>query len=142
MSAYDPKRTLVAPFVMELEPAAHVNGGMRATLFHNPTAGHKATKDDILAAMKLADFDVRRAWTRGRNPADPPSAWKTVNRFGIQLRHRSRCVPTDAPESPWIGGGQTLVWGGCVIISRTLSMEMNCTGRRGNLRSFDLCRTK
>ena len=32
---------------------------MRATLFHNPTAGHKATKDDILAAMKLADFDVR-----------------------------------------------------------------------------------
>jgi len=32
---------------------------MRATLFHNPTAGHKADKDDILAAMKLADFDVR-----------------------------------------------------------------------------------
>ncbi|MGB6273652.1 MAG: diacylglycerol kinase family protein, partial [Pseudolabrys sp.] len=44
---------------MELEPAAHVIEGMRATLFHNPTAGHKATKDDILAAMKLADFDVR-----------------------------------------------------------------------------------
>jgi diacylglycerol kinase (ATP) len=32
---------------------------MRATLFHNPSAGHKADKDDILAAMKLADFDVR-----------------------------------------------------------------------------------
>src|SRR5215813_4090218 len=32
---------------------------MRATLFHNPTAGHAATKDDILAAMKLADFEVR-----------------------------------------------------------------------------------
>ena len=32
---------------------------MRATLFHNPTAGHKAAKDEILAAMKLADFDVR-----------------------------------------------------------------------------------
>src|SRR5262245_48252336 len=44
---------------MELEPTAHVIEGMRATLFHNPTAGHKATKDDILAAMKLADFDVR-----------------------------------------------------------------------------------
>jgi hypothetical protein len=28
----------------------------------------------------------RRAWTRDRNPADPPSAWKTVNRFGIPLR--------------------------------------------------------
>ena len=44
---------------MELERAGHVIEGMRATLFHNPTAGHKATKDDILAAMKLADFDVR-----------------------------------------------------------------------------------
>ena len=32
---------------------------MRATLFHNPSAGHKADKDDILAAMKLADFGVR-----------------------------------------------------------------------------------
>jgi diacylglycerol kinase family enzyme len=32
---------------------------MRATLFHNPSAGHKAEKDDILAAMKLAGFDVR-----------------------------------------------------------------------------------
>jgi hypothetical protein len=32
---------------------------MRATLFHNPSAGHKADKNDILAAMKLADFDVR-----------------------------------------------------------------------------------
>ena len=31
---------------------------MRATLFHNPTAGRKADKEDILAAMKLADFDV------------------------------------------------------------------------------------
>ena len=31
---------------------------MRATLFHNPTAGHKAAKDEILAAMKLVDFDV------------------------------------------------------------------------------------
>ncbi|MGC1590895.1 MAG: hypothetical protein WA770_12330, partial [Pseudolabrys sp.] len=59
MSAFYPKRTSIAPFAMELEPAANVIGGMRATLFHNPTAGHKATKDDILAAMKLADFDVR-----------------------------------------------------------------------------------
>ena len=42
---------------MELGLAAHVIEGMRATLFHNPTAGHKATKDDILAAMKLPDFD-------------------------------------------------------------------------------------
>jgi diacylglycerol kinase family enzyme len=32
---------------------------MRATLFHNPTAGQKADKDDILAALKLAGFDVR-----------------------------------------------------------------------------------
>jgi diacylglycerol kinase (ATP) len=32
---------------------------MRAILFHNPSAGHKADKDDILAAMKLADFEVR-----------------------------------------------------------------------------------
>jgi diacylglycerol kinase family enzyme len=32
---------------------------MRALLFHNPTAGGEADKDDILAAMKLADFDVR-----------------------------------------------------------------------------------
>lgn len=31
---------------------------MRAILFHNPTAGHKAAKDEILAAMKLVDFDV------------------------------------------------------------------------------------
>jgi len=31
---------------------------MRATLFHNPAAGQKTDKDDILAAMKLADFDV------------------------------------------------------------------------------------
>ena len=38
---------------------ALVIGGMRATLFHNPSAGHKAEKDDILAAMKLAGFDVR-----------------------------------------------------------------------------------
>jgi diacylglycerol kinase (ATP) len=32
---------------------------MRAILFHNLSAGHKADKDDILAAMKLADFEVR-----------------------------------------------------------------------------------
>jgi diacylglycerol kinase family enzyme len=32
---------------------------MQATLFHNPTAGHRADKESILAAMKLADFDVR-----------------------------------------------------------------------------------
>jgi diacylglycerol kinase family enzyme len=32
---------------------------MRATLFHNPTAGQKADKDDILAALKLAGFDIR-----------------------------------------------------------------------------------
>ena len=31
---------------------------MGATLFHNSTAGHKAAKDEILAAMKLVDFDV------------------------------------------------------------------------------------
>ena len=59
MFAFNSKRTSIAPFAMELEPASNVIGGMRATLFHNPTAGQKATKDDILAAMKLADFDVR-----------------------------------------------------------------------------------
>jgi diacylglycerol kinase (ATP) len=32
---------------------------MRATLFHNPTAGNNADKDQILAAMKLADFEAR-----------------------------------------------------------------------------------
>ncbi|HEX3341645.1 MAG TPA: diacylglycerol kinase family protein [Pseudolabrys sp.] len=32
---------------------------MRATLFHNPSAGHQADKEHILAAMKLANFDVR-----------------------------------------------------------------------------------
>jgi len=32
---------------------------MRALLFHNPTTSRAADKDDILAAMKLADFDVR-----------------------------------------------------------------------------------
>lgn len=32
---------------------------MRATLFHNPTAGKKADKDDILAALKLADIEAR-----------------------------------------------------------------------------------
>ena len=31
---------------------------MRATLFHNPGAGDKDTKDRILAAMKLVDFDA------------------------------------------------------------------------------------
>ena len=31
---------------------------MRATLFHNPSAGGKAAKDEILAAMKLVDFDA------------------------------------------------------------------------------------
>src|SRR5262245_13000895 len=31
---------------------------MRATLFHNPSAGGRAAKDEILAAMKLVDFDV------------------------------------------------------------------------------------
>src|SRR5262245_26624542 len=31
---------------------------MRATLFHNRSAGGKAAKDEVLAAMKLADFDV------------------------------------------------------------------------------------
>jgi diacylglycerol kinase (ATP) len=50
---------------MELERSGHVIEGMRATLFHNPTAGHKATKDDILAAMKLADFDVRYVSVKG-----------------------------------------------------------------------------
>ena len=29
---------------------------MRATLFHNPSAGGKAAKDEILAAMKLVDY--------------------------------------------------------------------------------------
>ncbi len=38
---------------------------MRATLFHNPSAGHKAEKDDILAAMKLAGFDVRYVSVKG-----------------------------------------------------------------------------
>jgi diacylglycerol kinase (ATP) len=57
MSASDPKRTSVA--LWNSNRRAHVIWDMRATLFHNPTAGHKATKDDILAAMKLADFDVR-----------------------------------------------------------------------------------
>jgi diacylglycerol kinase (ATP) len=37
---------------------------LRATLFHNPSAGHRADKDDILAAMKLADFDVRYVSTK------------------------------------------------------------------------------
>ena len=36
----------------------HVIAGMRATLFHNPSAGGRAAKDEILAAMKLVDFDV------------------------------------------------------------------------------------
>jgi diacylglycerol kinase family enzyme len=40
---------------MEPELVVDVNG-MRAILFHNPT---QADKDDILAAMKLADFEVR-----------------------------------------------------------------------------------
>jgi diacylglycerol kinase family enzyme len=31
---------------------------MRATLFHNPTAGNRIGKEDILAAMKLANFDT------------------------------------------------------------------------------------
>jgi diacylglycerol kinase (ATP) len=31
---------------------------MRATLFHNPSSGSKADKDDIIVAMKLTDFDV------------------------------------------------------------------------------------
>src|SRR4029078_3386602 len=41
------------------------------TLFHNPTAGHKATKDDILAAMKLADFDVRYVSVKDHNCEQP-----------------------------------------------------------------------
>jgi diacylglycerol kinase (ATP) len=32
---------------------------MRAILFHNPNAGEKVDKNNILAAMKLADFDAR-----------------------------------------------------------------------------------
>ena len=43
---------------MEPNRVPHVIAGMRATLFHNPTAGSKAAKDELLAAMKLADFDV------------------------------------------------------------------------------------
>jgi diacylglycerol kinase family enzyme len=43
---------------------------MRATLFHNPTAGSKAAKDDILAAMKLADFDVRYVSVKNGNVED------------------------------------------------------------------------
>jgi diacylglycerol kinase family enzyme len=40
---------------------------MRATLFHNPTAGHQADKDAILAAMKLADFDVSYVSTKSHD---------------------------------------------------------------------------
>jgi NAD kinase len=40
---------------------------MRATLFHNPTAGHKIDKDDILAAMKLADFDTHYVSVKNGN---------------------------------------------------------------------------
>ena len=36
----------------------------QATLFHNPSAGHKADKESILAAMKLADFEVRYVSTK------------------------------------------------------------------------------
>ena len=38
---------------------------MRATLFHNPSAGQRAEKEDILAAMKLAGFDVRYVSVKG-----------------------------------------------------------------------------
>jgi diacylglycerol kinase family enzyme len=32
---------------------------MKATLFHNPSAGHKADKEHILSALKLANFEAR-----------------------------------------------------------------------------------
>jgi diacylglycerol kinase family enzyme len=37
---------------------------MRATLLHNPTAGTKTGKDEIVAALRLADFDVRYVSTK------------------------------------------------------------------------------
>jgi diacylglycerol kinase family enzyme len=37
---------------------------MRAILVHNPAAGMKAGKDDIMAALRLADFDVRYVSTK------------------------------------------------------------------------------
>src|SRR4051794_38518534 len=49
----------------ELAPHAAVIGGMRATLFHNPTAGKKGHgKDDILAALKLAGHTARYVSTK------------------------------------------------------------------------------
>ena len=39
---------------------------MRAVLFHNPTSGHKGfEKDDILAALKLADIEATYVSTKG-----------------------------------------------------------------------------
>jgi diacylglycerol kinase family enzyme len=43
---------------------------MRATLFHNPSAGQEADKGSILAAMKLADIDVRYVSVKGDNVED------------------------------------------------------------------------
>lgn len=43
---------------------------MRALLLHNPSAGQKADKDDILAAMRLADIDVRYVSTKEDDVAD------------------------------------------------------------------------
>ena len=40
---------------------------MRATLFHNPSAGLNAEKEHILAAMKLADFEVRYVSVKADN---------------------------------------------------------------------------
>jgi diacylglycerol kinase family enzyme len=40
---------------------------MQATLFHNPSAGHKADKESILAAMKLANFEVRYVSVKSDN---------------------------------------------------------------------------
>ena len=37
---------------------------MRAILLHNPNAGMKADKDNILAALKLADFEVAYVSTK------------------------------------------------------------------------------
>jgi diacylglycerol kinase family enzyme len=43
---------------------------MRATLFHNPAAGHKADKDAILAALKLADIEARYVSVKGDDIED------------------------------------------------------------------------
>jgi diacylglycerol kinase family enzyme len=43
---------------------------MRATVFHNPTAGAKADKDAILAALKLADIEANYVSLKGDDIED------------------------------------------------------------------------